>query len=605
MMQAIILAAGMGKRLKDLTQDNTKCMVKVNGVPMINRTLSQLDQHHLSQIIIVVGYEGQKLMEHINALDTRTPIIFIDNPIYDKTNNIYSLSLAKDYMLKEDTLLLESDIIFEDSVLKTLVEDPRDSVALVAKYEAWMDGTCVQLSEDDDIEAMIPGSKFQFGHSEGYYKTVNLYKFGAEFSRTHYVPFLEAYTKALGNNEYYEQVLKVIVTLDDPGIKACRLGEDQLWYEIDDIQDLDIAESMFAPREERMKLLQKRFGGYWRYPKLVDFCYLVNSYYPPQKLLDEIKANFEALVCQYPSGMAVNSLLAAKNFGVRQEHILVGNGAAELIKSLMEELEGSCGFIRPTFEEFPNRYPEQERVVYTPDNDNFSYDADDIIGFFTGKGIRNLLVINPDNPSGNYISREGILRIADWCKEQEIQLIVDESFLDFADEKDATLIDEEILAAYPDMVVMKSISKSYGIPGLRLGIAVSRNEELIGKMKRDVAIWNINSLGEFYLQIAEKYKKQYVAALEKFRAERSRFVGELENIKGLRVIPSQANYLMIELTGGMTAEKLTEDLYNDYNLLIKDLSKKVVKDGKQFIRVAVRDEHDDDLLVTALREIVR
>lgn len=604
-MQAIILAAGMGKRLKDLTQDNTKCMVKVNGVPMINRTLSQLDQHHLSQIIIVVGYEGQKLMEHINALDTRTPIIFIDNPIYDKTNNIYSLSLAKDYMLKEDTLLLESDIIFEDSVLKTLVEDPRDSVALVAKYEAWMDGTCVQLSEDDDIEAMIPGSKFQFGHSEGYYKTVNLYKFGAEFSRTHYVPFLEAYTKALGNNEYYEQVLKVIVTLDDPGIKACRLGEDQLWYEIDDIQDLDIAESMFAPREERMKLLQKRFGGYWRYPKLVDFCYLVNSYYPPQKLLDEIKANFEALVCQYPSGMAVNSLLAAKNFGVRQEHILVGNGAAELIKSLMEELEGSCGFIRPTFEEFPNRYPEQERVVYTPDNDNFSYDADDIIGFFTGKGIRNLLVINPDNPSGNYISREGILRIADWCKEQEIQLIVDESFLDFADEKDATLIDEEILAAYPDMVVMKSISKSYGIPGLRLGIAVSRNEELIGKMKRDVAIWNINSLGEFYLQIAEKYKKQYVAALEKFRAERSRFVGELENIKGLRVIPSQANYLMIELTGGMTAEKLTEDLYNDYNLLIKDLSKKVVKDGKQFIRVAVRDEHDDDLLVTALREIVR
>lgn len=107
-----------------------------------------------------------------------------------------------------------------------------------------MDGTCLVLSDQDDIEAMIPGKKFRFSDTEHYYKTVNLYKFSQEFSRTHYVPFLEAYTKALGNNEYYEQVLKVLVTLDDPGIKAKRLDENQRWYEIDDIQDLNIAESI-------------------------------------------------------------------------------------------------------------------------------------------------------------------------------------------------------------------------------------------------------------------------------------------------------------------------------------------------------------------------
>ena len=150
-MQAMILAAGMGKRLKQLTQNNTKCMVKVNGVPMINRTLSQLERCSLSRIVIVVGYEGQKLMEHIRTLDIKTPVVFVDNPIYNKTNNIYSLFLAKDYLLEEDTLLLESDVIFEDSVLDCLVNDSRDSLALVAKYESWMDGTCVRLSEQDDI----------------------------------------------------------------------------------------------------------------------------------------------------------------------------------------------------------------------------------------------------------------------------------------------------------------------------------------------------------------------------------------------------------------------------------------------------------------------
>lgn len=331
-MQGLILAAGMGKRLKDLTQNNTKCMVKVNGVTLIERMLRQLDALELSRVVIVVGYEGQKLIDYIKTLNIKTPIVFVDNPIYDKTNNIYSLALAKDYMLEDNTLLLESDLIFEDRVLKALLDDPRETLALVDKYEAWMDGTCITIGEDDTIERFIPGKKLVFEEIGDYYKTVNIYKFSKHFSETHYVPFLDAYSKALGNNEYYEQVLRVITMLDEPEIKAKKLS-GQLWYEIDDIQDLDIASSMFTPDEdEKVEKIQARYGGYWRYPKLIDFCYLVNPYYPPQRLMDEIKASFERLVTQYPSGMKINSLLAAKNFGVDQNHILVGNGAAELIK---------------------------------------------------------------------------------------------------------------------------------------------------------------------------------------------------------------------------------------------------------------------------------
>ena len=601
-MQAIILAAGMGKRLKDLTQNNTKCMVKVNGVTLIDRMLHQIEKQHLSRIVIVVGYEGQKLIDYIATLDIQTPIVYVNNPIYDKTNNIYSLALAKDWLCKEDTLLFESDLIFEDAVIDALVKDPRETLALVDKYESWMDGTCVKLSADDDIEAFVPGKKFKFNEIDSYYKTVNIYKFSKHFSETHYVPFLDAYQSALGQNEYYEQVLRVITMLDEPEIKAKRLN-GQLWYEIDDIQDLDIATSMFIQDEDqRVELLSGRYGGYWRYPQLIDFCYLVNPYYPPQKLMDEIKASFEKLITQYPSGMRVNSLLAAKKFGVHQENILVGNGAAELIKSLMSDFTGKLGIIRPTFEEYGHRYREEDIIAYWPNNDEFKYSAQDIMDFFGDKDIQNLVLINPDNPSGNYIEKKEVLKLVEWTEQKGIKFLVDESFVDFADELDSSIIVQDILDGHKNLYIMKSISKSYGVPGLRLGVLASGDTETIARLKKDVAIWNINSFAEFYMQIEEKYKKDYVAALDKFRKERARYVEELSNIPGLRVIPSQANYVMAEVTIGLTAKELNRRLIVRHNLLIKNLVAKIQQDGRQYIRLAVKTTEEDNKLIAAIKE---
>ena len=559
-MQAIILAAGMGRRLKELTQNNTKCMVKVNGVTLIERMLRQIESRHLSRIVIVVGYEGQKLIDYIDTLGINMPIVYINNPVYNKTNNIYSLALAKDWLCKEDTLLFESDLIFEDSVLDELLNDERDTLALVDKYESWMDGTCVKLSDDDSIEEFVPGKRFRFDEKDEYYKTVNIYKFSKEFSTTHYVPFLDAYEKALGENEYYEQVLRVITMLDDPGIRAKRLN-GQKWYEIDDIQDLDIAESIFTPVEdEKVRLIQSRYGGYWRYPKLLDFCYLVNPYYPPKKMKEELRANFDILLTEYPSGMKVNSLLAAKNFDVHQENILVGNGAAELIKSLMSRLNGTTGFIRPTFDEYPNRYDRENSVDFVPENQDYSYTADDVMNYFEDKNIQNLIVVNPDNPSGNYIPKADLLRMISWAENKKINLVIDESFADFSDEENNTLIAQDILDGSPHLYVMKSISKSYGVPGLRLGVLASGDTETIQFMKKDVAIWNINSFAEFYMQIEEKYRKDYVSGLKKLRKERARFAEELKQIKGIRVIPSQANYIMVELDQNISPKELLKPL---------------------------------------------
>lgn len=447
-MQAIILAAGMGRRLKELTKNNTKCMVRVNGVTLIERMLHQLECRRLSRIVIVIGYEGRKLREYIDSLGIQTPIEYVENEIYYQTNNIYSLALAKEFLRRDDTLLLESDLIFEDSVLEEILNDTRSTLALVDKYESWMDGTCMKLGEGDHIEAFISHKNFNYAEADSYFKTVNIYKFSKEFSEICYIPFLEAYLQALGSNEYYEQVLKVITVLDKPAITAKRL-DGQLWYEIDDIQDLDIAESLFATDDsQRVAMLQGRYGGYWRYPQMLDFCYLVNPYFPPKRLQDEMEANFNRLLTEYPSGMKVNSLLAAKNFNIRQENILIGNGAAELIKAVMADLSGRTGFIRPTFEEYPNRYNQRESVYFTPQGRDFTYDADDVMSFFQDKDIRNLVIVNPDNPSGNYIYEKDIRRLAEWAEQKEISLILDESFVDFVDGEDGSIIKQKILDNY-------------------------------------------------------------------------------------------------------------------------------------------------------------
>ena len=602
-MQAIILAAGMGKRLGEYTHDNTKCMLEVNGVKLIDRVLASLKNVHISRVVIVVGYKGGNVKAYVGNEYQGIPVLYVDNDTYDKTNNIYSLYLAKDYLQEEDTILLESDLIFEPAVLEVLLNSTDPNVALVDKYESWMDGTVVTLDDESRILRFIDKDHFKFEEIKSYYKTVNIYKFSKEFSARYYVPFLTAYCTALGNNEYYEQVLRVILHLYNAPLKALPLS-GQIWYEIDDVQDLDIASGMFSvTEEEHLNAITSRYGGYWRYPQMLDFCYLVNPYFPPHRMMDEIKASFETLVREYPSGMRVNSLLASKNFGVRQEFILVGNGAAELIKAFMEQETGRLGNIFPTFEEYPNRFSQDRLVPFIPENEGFCYTASDIRAYFGDKDISALLLINPDNPSGNYIPRDQLMDLVDWTQKRGIRFIVDESFVDFSDLDDSiSLLDNGILTANPHLVVVKSISKSYGVPGLRLGVLASGDTDLIAKLKKQVAIWNINSFGEFYMQIFEKYHGDYTRACAWFREERDRFYKELCEVPYLRVFPSQANYFLCKVIDRFSSRELAIELLKQ-NILVKDCGTKKAFRGGNYIRIAVRDRKDNRRLATVLKTL--
>ena len=601
-MQVLMLAAGMGKRLGKYTENATKCMVPVNGKTLIEYAIEALIEAKIKKLTLVVGYKKEVLKDFLKDKYKEIEINYIDNDVYDTTNNIYSLYMAKDVLAQDDTILLESDLIFDKKIIKEIIEDKNPNLAVVSPFETWMDGTCALIDDQNVIKGILGKAEFNWDKTNHYYKTVNIYKFSKEFATTVYMPFLKAYQTAYGKNEYYETVLKVISFLGNSTFKAHSVDGSR-WYEIDDPADLAIAETRFSVGKQHLQNMSKSFGGYWRYPTMLDYCYLVNPYFPPKTLVEEMKANFESLLESYPSGDKQQSLLAGKIFGIKPEYVAVGNGAAELIAGYADFIEGKVVVPYPTFNEYPERFGDS-RTVWLKTDDNFSYALDDILDCVDKNDAKSVLLINPENPSGHFFSKNEVFTLLDKLKEKNVNLIFDESFIDFAEKEIRyTLINDEILEKYPNLIVIKSISKSYGVPGIRLGILANSNKDFVYKITRRTSIWNINSYGENFLQIFDKYKKFYSIGCDKIAEERNRFANLLGKLTWLKVYPSQANYVLCKITDKITSEDLAIKLLDENNIFIKDLSSKKGFEKGQYIRLAVRNAEDNDKLIAALKEI--
>lgn len=600
-MQAIMLAAGMGKRLGKYTKDNTKCLLEVNGITLLERAVRSLKKAGINKLIMVVGYGKDNLKKFVAKNIHDIEVIFIDNDIYDQTNNIYSLYLAKDHLMADDTILLESDLIFEEDIIKKMVDCQHQDMAAVALYEPWMDGTVTLLDAQDNILEFIEKKDFSYSNINKYYKTVNIYKFSKNFSTKHYVPFLEAYIKAYGKNEYYELVLKAIAHLAKSGLKGFKLNEIK-WYEIDDAQDLDIASNLFAEKEECLDKYQKRFGGYWRFNDIKDFCYLVNPYFPPQSMIDKIIYSFKDLLTQYPSGMYVQNINAGRMFNIDEEYILVGNGAAELINNMKSIVNNqTIGLSIPTFNEYVRCFDGCKFIFIDTSKDDYRFNKSKLIKLVDD--IDCLVLINPDNPSGAFLEYQDMIEIIELYAKHGKRVIVDESFVDFANaDKRYTLINEEILNKYLNLIVIKSISKSYGVPGIRLGVMCCGDKDVLNSVKKAMPVWNINSYGEYFLQIITLYQKDYQKACKLIADERNWFYQELTKVSYLRPYESEANYILCEVKNNIKASKLAQDLVYDHKLYIKDLSSKHGFENKEYIRLAVRNREDNNCLLKALKE---
>lgn len=601
-MQVVMLAAGMGKRLAKFTQNNTKCMVEVAGRKLIDFAIDSIKLAGIKRFVVVVGYKAENLKKYlIEKYNNELELVFIENNQYDTTNNIYSFFLAKNELVKDDTILLESDIIFDSSIIKQVVESKDKNCAVVAKYESWMDGTCVDIDKNNDIKKFYSKEDVSFKKMSSLYKTVNIYKFSREFLVSYYLPFLEAYIKGQGLDAYYETTLKVICSLPGVSLKAFQIGKLP-WYEIDDAQDLDIANVLFSHGKDKYNLLMSKFGGYWRYGNILDFCYLVNPYFPPNKLIEKLSVDLPTLISQYPSGENIQNLNAERMFGVDRKYILVGNGAAELINSLGHITNGSVAVNCPSFNEYMRCFKHCNINKIQNFLNDFKLSLDEIKESLKSNDV--VAIVSPDNPSGYMLSKDDIFDILDFAKKVNKKVIIDESFVDFANkEKRFTLLDNSILEKYPNLIVIKSISKSYGIPGLRLGVMATSDEELIKKVRDDMQVWNINSFAEYYLQIYNLFSKDYLKSCDLIALERSRVINELSKIKSIKVYDSEANYLMVDL-GSTNSYEFCVNVLEESNILLKDLSSKDGFDNRNFVRIAIRDMKDNDLLIKTIAKIL-
>lgn len=598
-MQGLMLAAGMGKRLGKYTKGNTKCMLNVAGRTLIERAVDALKNVGINRLVMVVGYKSENLKKFINENIKDMEIVFIDNPDYDKSNNIYSLYLAKEWLEKDDTIMLESDLIYENKMIEELVKDKNKNVALVAKYEQWMDGTVVTLDDKNRITSFVEKKDFKFDRTDEYYKTVNIYKLSKEFSKNEYIPFLEAYMKAYGLNEYYELALKAIAHLSRSDLKALPIKNIK-WYEIDDAQDYDIVNCLFANENETIKMYQKRFGGYWRFNNIKDYCYLVNPYFPPKSMIEKMNYLSQELISSYPSGLSIENINAGRLFNVDETEILVGNGAAELINVLGHITTGKMAISVPAFNEYERCFKNCEIVEIESKNNDYKLDINEVLKLLDT--VDTVAIINPDNPSGDFIEYDNMMKILKKAKSKNKRLIVDESFIDFAEEKSRyTLLKSEILQEYKNLIVVKSIGKSYGVPGIRLGVLASGDMELLKQIRDNMAVWNINSFGEYFLQIATLYTKEYNKSCKLIADERIRFTKELQKIKYIEPYKSQANYIMCKLIDEDSTD-LANYLIKNYSILIKDLKNKKGFENRNYIRLAVKSKEDNDEIIKALKE---
>ena len=595
-MKALILAAGLGRRLGDLTRHRTKAMIEVGGRMLIHRSLDALFAAGVRDVVIVIGHGGAALREAIATRTGGLRIEFIENPIYQDTNNIYSLWLARETLAEDDTLILESDLVFEPGLIEDILKDESKSLAVVAPFQPWMDGTVTILDAHDDIVSLIPRAAFEWRDASRYFKTVNIYKFSRGFSRDLYLPFLEAYIRAFGRSRFYEQVLSVITAMGRSELKAHRTK--RLWYEIDDVEDLHTAQTLFSPPSERLSGYARRFGGYWRFPGLVDACYLVHPFFPPPRLLEEMKAQFGALVTAYPSGMNVQCELATRLFPINASQVLVGNGASELIRSLRRVLPGPWCVPVPTFEEYLAH--GEGNVLVETSATGFAFDPSQLES--RAGAARVLALVNPNNPTGRLMPAAEVEETVEATRRLGMRLILDESFIDFAGAETLSLLDAESLERNPHVLVIRSLGKSHGVGGLRLGVLATGDAALLASVRADLPIWNVGSLAEGFLQVAPRHHEAYLAACRRLSLERSRLAQGLSALKGVTVYPSLGNFLLVELP--VAASPLVSALIERFDILIKDLTGKAGLLGGRHVRIAVRTEAENDRILDALKALL-
>lgn len=598
-MHALVLAAGIGKRLRPITDTVPKCLVEVNGKPILVNTLEVLESRGIEEVVLVVGYLRDKVYERIGHRFGKVRITYVENPKYDTTNNIYSLWLARDY-LNCDTVLLECDVFFEGALIDTLLEGRQQCKILLDRFQSHMDGTVVEMNSDGIIQRLMPSRNqhpgFDFSDK---YKTVNVYFFSKKFLQNYFMPHLDLYVKTQSITAYYEVILGALIYYGKPKIHGTVIDGIK-WFEIDDEADLAQASYYFSSKERKLQHINKLHGGYWRYD-LLDFSYLYNPYYPPTPLVNKLKTALPHLIRNYPSGMREITHLLGRALNLRAHQIIVGNGASEIIRALNHHFVTKMTIPIPTFNEYENTLkPEQINYFDTKPN-NFILDPEKYADAVLGSSSNAALLINPNNPTSLLVHKEEMKFLLEKLRDIEF-FIIDESFMDFVPLNEKFSVYRWI-DTYPNVILVRSMSKEFGVPGLRLGYAACSNIELVRQLENAVPIWNISSLAEQFLEDMPQFENDYKIACDLARRDTDELYEKLTKVSYLKPYRPTANYIFAKVLEPFTSRSLRDRLFSDYSILIKDCSDKTGLSHEKYVRIASRKPEDNEKLLKALHDL--
>lgn len=359
----------------------------------------------------------------------------------------------------------------------------------------------------------------------------------------------------------------------------------------------------YKTQAEKYEYISKQHGGYYRH-KFTDHAYLYNLYFPPKTVFTHLKDNIHNLVLNYP--MAQDALAELIGDIIKQptERIVVGNGAAEIIKILSGHLAKIIIVPVPSFNEYANAAPEGQAVEFPLEFPSFQLDVDK----FATEAIKVIadmaVVVTPNNPTSMLVPKADLIRLAQKLDKHNCMLIIDESFLDFADNKEQISLEQDI-DKYPNMAILKSMSKAYGICGLRIGYLLSANLEFVAAVRNGIHIWNINGFAEEFLRILPQNKQEFEDSCEKVKLDRDAFYEKLCAIEGMTVYKPDANYIFCRLPDtALSGPEVTKRLFIEHNIYIKESVGKTQPDATRYIRIASRTNEENSKLIEALMDVM-
>lgn len=356
-------------------------------------------------------------------------------------------------------------------------------------------------------------------------------------------------------------------------------------------------------REQQYEYLSGQHGGYWRHG-FIDHAYLYNLYFPPEPFFEQLTEQIHELVLNYPVAQDVLAELVGDLIDRPAEWIVVGNGAAELIKIVSSNIERKLIVPVPSFNEYANAAPAGRVVEFALDPPSFQLDVDKFAAEIIRCNADLAVVVSPNNPTSLLVPKSDLLLLLKKLEDHDCMLIIDESFIDFARDRDQETLEREV-DRHPNLAIFKSMSKAYGICGLRIGYMLTANAEFAAKVRQGLHIWNINGFAETFLRLAPQYRQDFTTSCDQVKADRDLFFQELSAIPGMVVFQPDANYIFCRLPDDApSGPEVTRRLFIEHNIYIKHCQGKTMPESDRYIRIASRTQDENRTMAEALYDVI-